>query len=136
MKSKTLYFVLLIFSVTVLFTGCSTSKENKTMSKNPFPKPTIAPGTVSVSAKILDVSENNSRTICKIHIIKVNEYGMNTQPIGESGEIEIEVPENFKSNISKNELFKIGRTIEIVLGQSKAGLGTNLPSKWSLLSIK
>ena len=136
MKPKTFYSFLLIFSVTVLFSGCSSSKENKTIPKNPISKPAIAPGTVSVTAKILNISEADGKFTCKVRIIKVNEYGMNTKPVAEGSEIELEVGDNLKSVIKNNELFAIGRTALMFLKQQKEGLGISPSQNWKLINIK
>lgn len=136
MKTKTIYLALLMFSVAVLFTGCSTSKENKTMPKNPISKPAIAPGTVSVTAKILKVSEVDGKFISNVRIIKVNEYGMNTKPVAEGSEIKLEVGDNLKSEIKNNKLFAIGRTALMLLKQQKEGLGITPSQNWKLINIK
>jgi len=136
MKTKTIYLALLMFSVAVLFTGCSTSKENKTMPKNTISKPAIAPGTVSVTAKILKVSEVDGKFISNVRIIKVNEYGMNTKPVAEGSEIKLEVGDNLKSEIKNNKLFAIGRTALMLLKQQKEGLGITPSQNWKLINIK
>lgn len=136
MKTKTIYLALLMFSVAVLFTGCSTSKENKTMPKNPISKPAIAPGTVSVTAKILKVSEVDGKFISNVRIIKVNEYGMNTKPVAKGSEIKLEVGDNLKSEIKNNKLFAIGKTALMLLKQQKEGLGITPSQNWKLINIK
>jgi len=125
MKTKIIYLALLMFSVAVLFTGCGTSKENKTMPKNPISKPAIAPGTVSVTAKILKVSEVDGKFISNVRIIKVNEYGMNTKPVAEGSEIKLEVGDNLKSEIKNNKLFATGRTALMLLKQQKELISNN-----------
>ncbi len=136
MKLKLLFLFVLFVSISLAYMGCSTSKENKTMPKNPIPKPAIAPGIVSVSAKIISVTEVNGKFTSNVRIIKVNEYGMNTKPVAEGSDLVLDVAENLSENIKDNKFFKVGRTAELLLKQPSESLGSSSTPNWNLINIK
>ncbi|MCH7972589.1 MAG: hypothetical protein IH949_01630 [Bacteroidetes bacterium] len=97
MKLKTFYLILLIFSVTVLYTGCSTIKKEKTPPQKIISK--IPPGharIVGEITKIEPVAENKdsndpcSKAPC-IAMVKVKgaEYGAGFPSLTINSEIKI-----------------------------------------------
>ena len=97
MKPKIFYLILLIFSVTVLYTGCSTIKKEKTPPQKIISK--IPPGHARINAeitKIEPVAENKdsndpcSKAPC-IAMVKVKgaEYGAGFPSLTINSEIKI-----------------------------------------------
>ncbi len=133
MSLKKSFITIVFFSLSLIYIGCSTAKEEKTPPpKNPIPKPAIAPGTASVSAKILSITETDGKFTCNVSIIKVNEYGMNANSVAEGSNLTLDVAENLKDN----NLLKVGKTVEILLKSPGDTLEGSVTPNWKLINIK
>ena len=122
-------FFLILGVFVFAFTNCSSSEKGTDKMKIEEAPPALSPGSASVEAEVVSVSETDSGTKCKIKILKVLEYGSSTPLLSGNKELEVSISKSMKE---ENGL-KNGGTYKLLL-RSREMKGQASP-EWQISGI-
>lgn len=100
--------LIFVIGLSLLLGACSSSrKEAQDMPENAesseqaaMPKPVVAPppGTVLLSAEVIDATPTSSGYHCTLKITEIHKYGSGTPHLSEAAEIKVELSEAVLAN--------------------------------------
>ena len=124
--------LLLILGVFVItLASCSSSEKSSENMKVEEAPPPLSPGTASVEAEIISISEKEGVTQLKLKILKVLAYGSSTPSLSENVEMET----SLSKSLSKNNNLESGKKYMLLL-RSGSQLGEeSKDSEWQISKI-
>jgi len=142
MRSIKSYLLITTAVLPFLLTQCCTSKseikDTNKILKNYYPQPSLSPGTAEVTATILKLIKENSKTIGVFKIDTVHGYGPSTRPIGVGSQLNIEFAKNLlKHNENKiPQIFKKDTKHRLLIRSIRSGLKREDANLWQIIIIK
>ncbi len=115
-----LFHTAIVISLSWMFICCAPQDENRDQNADPdkkIPVPadpiSLAPGTVRVTAAVLDRAEKEKIYLCTFRIEETHGYGSATPPLPSGSEVKVEVSKFLleRNNIQAPELLKKGNII-------------------------
>ncbi len=140
MKMNNIYLSLFGIVVLLFLSQCCASKEQVEDSKlalrrTNYPPPSLSPGTAEVTATLIKLTKENSKTFGLFKIDTVHAYGPSTRPIGVGSQLDIEF--NTKIEESKIlEIFQPKTKHKLTISYSLTAFKRDQAPPWQIIRIK
>lgn len=137
MLTRNISVILLTFFMILALTNCCTSKNElkdvsmKNSTKHLERPP--SPGNAEIKCSIEEIYEKGNKSICKIKVSSVLNYGSGTKPIGNGSIIEFEIKKETRAQL---ELLLTSRQEgKLLLSEIPSGMGIENSSSYRLIKI-
>jgi hypothetical protein len=103
-----------------------------------YPPPSLSPGTAEITATLIKLTQDNSKTFGLFKIDTIHAYGSSTRPVGVGSELDIEFADNLLKN-NENELQQIlkkDREYRLLIRYLNTGMNIREKNMWKIINIK
>lgn len=143
MKSNKVFLSLFGILLLIFLSQCCSSKDQVENSKlalkrTNYPARSLSPGTAEVTATLIKLSKDNSKTFGLFKIDTVHAYGPSTRPIGVGSQLNIEFSDNLLIDNQKNisEVFEPETKHKLTISYSLTAFKRDQAPPWQIIRIK